>query len=141
MTNNSKNNNNHTNYYPNSHKNENANNDFNSNNNIPSKTRNTYNLEKIYIIDNKDINILNMDDNKNKDINNNSVYEIVKYKKKDDDYNEDLNDENYEHDNNENSIKNNIDNSLINNNIINKHKKPLGIIQDFSKYKRKNAIY
>ena len=40
-------------------------------------------------------------------------------------------------DNRINNINNNIDNSLLMNNTINKNKKSLAFIKDFSKYKRK----
>ena len=133
------------NYNTNPHKNVNKhkNKDISINLNklFTSKAKKEYNLEKIYIIDNKDINIFNVDDNYDKTINNNNdACENMKDKKKDGYNSIGLSLEIDGHNNNDNrinNINNNIDNSLLMNNTINKNKKSLAFIKDFSKYKRK----
>ena len=91
---------------------------------IKTKTRKGIKEEKTYIIENKDINIFNIDINKN---NNSMIY-----------YNIDsLNNES----NNKNRGINSINNDKINpnlNSITNKFKKPIVMIQNFTNYKRKN---
>ena len=91
---------------------------------IKTKTRNGIKEEKTYIIENKDINIFNIDINKN---NNSMIYYNI----------DNLNNE-Y---NNKNKGINNINNDKINlnlNSITNKFKKPIVMIQNFTNYKRKN---
>ena len=92
---------------------------------IKTKTRNGMKQEKTYIIENKDINIFNIDFNKN----NNSLicYNFDKL--------------NNEYNNNQNSNSINIGNSnSIMNNTSNKYKKPVEVISNFKKYKRKKIF-
>ena len=114
------------------------------------KTRIDETFQKTYIIENKDINILNLGSG---DISK----EIKIYNGTDDDinnmngnYGDDnlyykINNQNVGIDSNDeavNYINNNNNNFIINNKanltFVNNHKKPLVVIQDFSKYKKKN---
>ena len=91
---------------------------------IKTKTRNGIKEEKTYIIENKDINIFNIDINKN---NNSMIYYNI----------DNLNNSS----NNKNNGVNIINNDKINpilNSLTNKHKKPFVMIQNFTNYKRKN---
>ena len=90
---------------------------------IKTKTRNGVKQEKTYIIENKDINIFNIDINKN----NNSLicYNIDKINT----------DECKNNKNGNNIIADN--NNLIMNNSFNKYKKQFEVIRNFKNYKRK----
>ena len=128
----------------------NNNNEIRLNKFIPMKTRIDETFQKTYIIENKDINILNLGSG---DISK----EIKIYNGTDDDinnmngnYGDDnlyykINNQNVGIDSNDeavNYINNNNNNFIINNKanltFVNNHKKPLVVIQDFSKYKKKN---
>ena len=94
---------------------------------IKTKTKNGIKEEKTYIIENKDINIFNIDINKN----NNSMicYNI-----------DNINNTHYNKDNiNENnSFKKEKINSIIKNSLK-KYKKPIAMINNFTNYKKKNT--
>ena len=93
---------------------------------IKIKTGNGMKKEKTYIIENKDINIFNIDFNKN----NNSLfcYNFDKFKNE------------YNNNNkNENSIHIENNNSLVNN-TFSKYKKPIEAISNFKNYKRKKIF-
>ena len=95
---------------------------------IKTKTRNGMKQEKTYIIENKDINIFNIDFNKN----NNSLI-CYNFDKLNNEYNNNQNNQN------ENSINIGISNSILNN-TSNKYKKPVEVISNFKKYKRKKIF-
>ena len=94
---------------------------------IKTKTKNGIKEEKTYIIENKDINIFNIDINKN----NNSMicYNI-----------DNINNTHYNKDNiNENnSFKKEKINGIIKNSLK-KYKKPIAMINNFTNYKKKNT--
>ena len=130
--------NNYHNYNVNSENNEYMTDDINIVNYFSAKIRNNDNIEKKIYIENKNINKLNSENNKNKSTNdynneNHKNYENIEFKSS----NYEIKDEVYPHE----IIQNNINHSFLVNKFVNKHKKPLAIIQDFSKYKRKNILY
>ena len=109
-----------------------------------SNTKNGIRQEKTVFIENKDINIFNIDINKNNNSlfcynidNFNNEFQHKKIKKEKIGFN-------YENNNNDN--KNKINNNFemnenkqfIMNSSLNKYKKPISIIQNFGKYQRKS---
>ena len=120
---------------------------------MPMKTRIDETFEKTYIIEDKDINILNLgsgdiskeikiyngtDDNIN-NMNGNYEDNNFYYKINNQNVETDSNDETVNYKNKDNIFTiNNKANLISKNNFVNNHKKPLVVIQDFSKYKKKN---
>ena len=90
---------------------------------IKTKTRNGIKEEKTYIIENKDINVFNIDINKN----NNTTYF----------YNTDSLDNGSNKKLVVNNGRYNENKNLINNIILNKYKKPIQMIQNFKNYQKK----
>jgi hypothetical protein len=131
----------------------NINNEIHLNKFMPMKTRIDEAFQKTYIIEDKDINILNLgsgdiskeikiyngiDDDIN-NINgicedNNLYYKINNQNAEIDSYDETVNYMNIDNV----FPKNNKTNLVAKKSFVNNHKKPLEVIQDFSKYKKKN---
>ena len=145
---------NYNNYSKKAKKDYNINNEIHLNKLMPIKTNFGETLEKTYIIEDKDINILDLgsedtskeikiyngtDDNIN-NMNGNCEDNNFYYKINNQNTEIDSNDETVNFMNNNKVFSvNNKANLVSKNSFVNNHKKPLIVIQDFSKYKKKNA--